>query len=146
MPGQYFEPTKGYPYDDAIARFEVVKSRGELKGMLWHQGEADSNSERAPKYEERLQTVFGNFRRDLGQADLPIVIGQLGSFAGKEWSDARRQVDAVHQEVAKADPRVGLVSAAGVESKADLVHFNAVSLDEFGERYAAAFRELMMSR
>ena len=55
------------------------------------------------------------------------------------------QVDQIHRSMTFADPRIGLVWAEGLKAKADLVHFDAASLDAFGKRYARAWRELEAS-
>jgi hypothetical protein len=144
-PGIYFEPTGGFPYDDAIARVRAVRSRGKLMGMLWHQGEADGNPGRVDHYAERLTELFARFRRDLVAPNLPIVMGQLGQFPGKPVKPERMRVNDIHRKVAADDPRITLVSSAGLSAKDDMVHFNASSLDEFGERYARAWRELQDS-
>ncbi|MDB4385543.1 sialate O-acetylesterase [Opitutaceae bacterium] len=141
-PGVYFEPTSGFPYDDAIARVRAVRSRGKLMGVLWHQGEADGNPGRIDHYARRLPELFARFRRDLGEPNLPIVMGQLGQFPGKLVKPERERANEIHREVAGNDPRIVLVSSAGLSAKDDMVHFNAASLDEFGERYARAWREL----
>lgn len=143
VPGAYFEPTDSHPYDDALARVEAVRERGELKGILWHQGEADSRPVLSSLYEARLKEVFARFRRDLGQADLPIVVGQLGEFDGRPWGPDRYRVDAVHRRLAYEDERIAFVSSAGLTALEDLVHFDAAGLDELGRRYAAAWIEMM---
>tara|TARA_B110000467_G_C17790799_1_gene199982 strand:- start:121 stop:300 length:180 start_codon:yes stop_codon:yes gene_type:complete len=55
------------------------------------------------------------------------------------------QVDQIHRSMTFADPRIGLVSAEGLKAKANLVHFDAASLDTFGQWYAQAWRELKAS-
>ncbi len=142
VPDAFFEATNSYPYDDALARVAAVRDRGELKGILWHQGESDARPERVEFYEERLRDLFGRFRRDLGDLDLPILVGQLGRFPGKPWSDGRVQVDAVHRAIAEADKNVGFVSAEGLSAKDDLVHFDSASLDQLGKRFAEAWEAL----
>ena len=44
QPTKYYEPTKSYPYDDALKRTKTAMQTGTLKGVLWHQGESDSDS------------------------------------------------------------------------------------------------------
>ena len=111
-------------------------------GVLWHQGEADSQPERAGSYRKRLESLIARFRQDLGNARLPFVLGQLGRFEGKDWDEAQAQVDAAHQAIAAGDPSIAFAEATGLTSNPDLVHFNAESLDEFGRRYARAWAEL----
>ena len=144
FPGEYFEGTQSLPYDDALARTKqaLALSGGQLMGVLWHQGESDSRPERVHDYAQSLASVFARLRADLGKPDLPIITGQLGQFSGAEWSEAKHAIDAIQQEVAAADPRVEWVRSDGLGSLADLIHFNATALDEFGERYAAAWVKL----
>ena len=140
--GAYFLPSKSYPFDDAVARTRAVMHRGELKAILWHQGEADSQPARVVHYEKRLKDLFAKFRREFGLKNLPIVVGQLGQFEGKVVSEARREVNLIHQRVAAADDFAAFVTAEGLTPKSDMVHFDAASLDEFGRRYAKALAEV----
>ncbi|GAB5562891.1 MAG: sialate O-acetylesterase [Synoicihabitans sp.] len=142
QPAVYFTPTDSFPYDDALARVRAVREKGILKGMLWHQGESDSPPARAIDYEQRLSELFARFRADLGVADLPILVGQLGQFPEKPWTPGRAQVDAAHQAIAQKDRWIEFVSSTGLGAKDDMVHFDAPALAEFGRRYAAAWQRL----
>lgn len=143
VPGAYFKSTNSHPYDDALARTRAVAPRGELKGILWHQGEADSHPGRSVHYERRLRELVDRFRNDLAVPELPMVIGQLGEFSGRPWTPDRYKVDAVHRRLAYEDPHIAFVSAAGITAKDDLVHFDSAGLDELGRRYARAWAEMM---
>ena len=66
------------------ARVEAVKKYGTIKGILWHQGEADTEPKLIPGYEERLRKIFTQLRSYCDNATLPIVIGELGSFSGNQ--------------------------------------------------------------
>ena len=48
--GKFYEPTKTYPYDDALKKTKIALQNGVLKGILWQQGESDSDSIRAKVY------------------------------------------------------------------------------------------------
>ena len=72
-------------------------------------------------------------------------MGQLGQFEGMEWSEARTKIDQIHRGIAERDGAVGFVSAEGLETKADRVHFNSAALDEFGRRYAAALEVIAVA-
>ncbi len=141
-PGQHYPPTNGHPYDDAITRAKVAMKTGTLKGILWHQGESDSNAEAAPLYEEKLYQLIARFRKDLNAPDVPFIAGQLGQFEGIPWDEARKQVDAAHQGLSDKIHRTAFVESKGLTHKGDKVHFDARSYRKFGERYAKAYREL----
>ncbi|MBD0255075.1 MAG: sialate O-acetylesterase, partial [Cytophagales bacterium] len=66
QPGAYYEPTRSYPYDDALRRAREAAKRGTLKGILWHQGESDSRPESIGTYLTNLEALIGRLRQDLG--------------------------------------------------------------------------------
>jgi hypothetical protein len=62
QPGGYYEQTKNYHYQEAIKRVQLAQQAGTLPGILWHQGESDSNPEQAAVYEQKLTQLIGRFR------------------------------------------------------------------------------------
>lgn len=142
VPGGIHEETGAYPWDEAIARASVAMQAGELKGILWHQGESDANNRAAPQYGANLRSLIERFRGTLNSPDLPFLIGQLGRFEARPWSAAWEQVDSVHQALPSHLANVGYVPSAGLTDNGDALHFNATSAREFGRRYASVYRGL----
>lgn len=142
QPGEKHDQTDSFPYDDALARSRRAMQAGTLKGILWHQGEGDCHPDAAAIYEQELTRLIARLRKDLDAPGVPFIIGQLGQFAGKPWSDAHRHVDAAHRAVAAADPHAAFVSSDRLTSLPDNLHFDAASQREFGKRYAAAYLSL----
>ena len=130
------------PYADAISRARAAMKHGTLKALLWHQGESDANPQSAPAYEQRLRALVLRFRRDLGAPELPVLIGQLGHFAGCPWTAAQAQVNAAQRALPAQLPNVAFVSSEGLNDAGDCVHFDAASARKLGRRYAAAYRLL----
>lgn len=141
-PGALYAETGAHPYDDAIRRARIAMRDGELKAILWHQGESDANPAAAPLYAERLRALVERFRADLGDPDLPVIVGQLGRFEGKPWSPAHEQVDAAHRALPIRLPGVRYVSAEGLGHKGDTLHFSAAAARALGRRYAEAYLAL----
>jgi hypothetical protein len=139
QPGVHFDKTDSYPYDDAISRTRRAMQDGTLSGILWHQGESDSNAEKAGDYKRNLIDTVERFRKDLDAPEVPFIIGQLGRFDAKPWTESRYKVNQAHAEVANEIPYVGFVSAWGLTSEEDNTHFNTDSLHEFGRRYAKRY-------
>ena len=134
-------------YAQALERARHALKDGVLKGILWHQGEGDSGTERlATTYGERLAQMVKDLRADLGAGEVPFVAGKLGEFlkrADKDgkpsfWPQVNEQIGAV----AKTIPRSAAVESASLQQKGDGVHFDTPSLREFGGRYAEAMRKL----
>jgi hypothetical protein len=131
-------------YENAVKMAKIALASGTLKGMLWHQGESDSDTpEKAQSYGARLAKMFENFRNDVGDPDLPIVVGQLGEFVTIKEAAT---VNAALEQVAKDVPHVAFVDSKGLTDKGDRLHFDAKSEGIFGERYAKAMLELLAAQ
>lgn len=130
----------------SLKRAKAALQNGTLKGIIWHQGESDSGrQETAESYAERLAKLVVDFRMDLDAADVPFVAGELGHFLAKErdgnpsfWPIVNQQINSLPKLV----PKTAVVSSAELKDKGDGVHFDSVSLREFGKRYAAAMQKL----
>jgi len=116
-------------YEKALQKARLAAESGVIEGMLWHQGESDSNTpEDATTYEARLTQMFRDFRADLGQPDLPIVV-----------------VKAAQKNMPNDLPHVGFANSDGLTHRGDHLHFNAASQAEFGKRYAAEMQKLQQA-
>jgi hypothetical protein len=138
-PGALDAATGTHPYDDALARARVARQSGTLKAILWHQGESDSREPQASAYAGRLRTLIERFRTDLGDPELPFLIGQLGRFERAPWGAAKTRVDSVHRALAAEMKNVAYVSSEGLKDRGDTTHFDSPSARELGRRYAAAY-------
>ena len=145
VPGATWYQTKGKPYDDAISRASLAMKDGVLKGILWHQGESDAGKT-AVIYQEKLTALIARLRKDLQAPDVPVLLGQLGPFRKEANDEGSRTLDNALRSVAKDDRNAAFVSAEGLTSNPDFVHFNAPSQREFGRRYAAAYWKLLDCR
>lgn len=140
-PGKSWDQTKSNPWDDAMVRAKQAMKDGTLKAILWHQGESDSNPKLAAAYEGKLTELIARFRAELHAPDLPFIIGQLGKFdaEGAPWSEGRIAVDRAQQAVAAKVPHVYFVSAEGLGSRGDKLHFSTAAAKALGQRYAEAY-------
>ena len=138
-PGALDPATKTHPYDDALARLRAAQKDGTLRAILWHQGESDATPALSVLYEAKLRALIARFRADAGDPNLPFVIGELGQFAAKPWTDDVRRVDSVHRAIAASVPNVAYVSSDGLRDKGDTLHFDAASQRDVRERYANAY-------
>jgi hypothetical protein len=142
-PAAVHSQTGSKPYDDAIERIRAVKAAGDLKAILWHQGENDSGEVATPDYEARLTTLIARLRAEVKNPALPVLIGQLGRFADAPWSASRTTIDAAHRRIALEIPNVAFVSSDRLVHKGDRVHFDSASARELGRRYAEAYRAML---
>lgn len=77
-------------YDEALSRIRQAMKFGTLKAIIWHQGESDSNNPEA--YMLKLQELIANFRKDLNNAKLPFLIGELAEWRINGTSEAFNQM------------------------------------------------------
>ncbi len=134
---ELWQPGRKY-YEEAVRRTKIAMKSGTLKGILWHQGEANSKTkEKAEGYEAALARVVEGFRRDLNAPDVPFIAGTLGDFLVEQKGQVTLSPLINEQIVALADklPRMGIVSTAGLAPGEDNLHFNAGSLRKMGVRY-----------
>lgn len=125
-------------YEEAVARAKAALSAApagsKIKGILWHQGEADNAVERSVMYARRLQTLVTNLRNDLGDPDLPFIAGEVG-----KWNNRGLNINPVIRDIRSYIPNSEWVSSDGLtsinEAKND-AHFDNLSQRAFGGRYA----------
>ena len=130
-------------YERALARARAASVHGEIKGMLWHQGESDARDPAIPEtYADRLAIMFGDLRRDLELPTLPIVVGQLGPFITANRYPYRDQIRAALASMPQRVAHLGFADSAGLRHMGDSLHFSTEAQRVFGARYAAAMLEL----
>jgi hypothetical protein len=150
VPGAYFADTNTHPYDDALARARLAQQTGTLAGIIWHQGETDSNPEKSTTYGPKLAALIARFRADLQAPNVPFVAGQLPAFQfTKTTPDGTTQpnpgaerVNAAVVALARTVPHYTYVSAAGTTDRGDHLHFDARSARLLGQRYARAMQQM----
>lgn len=132
-------------FQKAVERAQIAVKNGQLKGILWHQGEAsDGDRNLAEAYGADLAEVVAGFRKALGMPNLPFVAGELGEYRythGGEPSFAPIVNEQI-KELPKKVPFTAVVSSKGLKDKGDGRHFDSPSLREFGKRYSEAFLAL----
>ena len=140
-PIRVWEPDSVYlnvfhPYNDAIARTKLAMQTGVLKGILWHQGEADNVQSASKLYLEKLKILVERLRTDLDQPGLPFVAGEIGYFNKRDF------INAVINQLPRHVLNTAVVSAKDLNHKGDSIHFNTASARELGKRYAVEMKKL----
>ncbi len=137
-------------YTEAIRRTRAAQKIGTLKGVLWHQGEA--NSRRPAEYLAKLQALVANLRADLHAPDLPFVAGQIYDGPvddgpvddGPVHQGEKGGGEPINAEIARlpqTTPHTAVASSAGL-TVMDRWHFDAASMKTLGARYAEAMLTL----
>jgi len=133
-----------YLYDNLIKRARKAAKSGKIIGLIWHQGESASASGRSVGYQAKMDTLFRRIRKDLDNPELPIVAGEIGYFLSKrtdcpEWQKVNESIVGLKNSLSKFD----VVTADGLTSNPDNLHFSAAAQRELGKRYAGIFYQLV---
>lgn len=127
----------------AITEAKFAMENSELTGILWHQGESDSMNGKYKVYYQKLLSIMKAFREELNAPNIPIIIGGLGDFLGKEgFGKNCTEYNFINQELQKfafEQDNCYFVTAEGLTSNPDGIHIDAISQRKFGLRYFAAF-------
>lgn len=139
--GGYHDQTKSYPYDEALKRARIAMQTGQLKGIIWHQGESDSEPGKAEMYAKKLKELITIMRKELNAPDLPVVVATLPDFYANRVPEAAK-VNQALQELPAQMPHTACISTADLTHKGDTIHFDSPSARELGRRYAKAMQTL----
>ncbi len=135
---QYYEPTKSYPYDDAIRRTKIAMQSGTLKGILWQQGESDSNPAGIKLYDKKLKSLIKRLRKDLHAKNVPFLAGTMGAFYIVKNPDAEN-INKIITQLPSQVKNTAVVSGANLSHKGDETHFDGASARTLGKRYAEVY-------
>jgi iduronate 2-sulfatase len=142
-PSHGLNDPKGHMYEgfeqavpQAIQALQALGHSVEIRGMIWHQGEADSSASSA-QYQAKLTEFIQTVRQDLGYSNLPFLIGELESFPG---SRDRTAVRTAQIAVASAMDFVEFVPSTGLPVQSDENHFTSAGVIELGLRFASTMQ------
>ncbi|WP_406686542.1 sialate O-acetylesterase [Rossellomorea vietnamensis] len=134
---------QGTLFRHALSEARFALETSEICGILWHQGESDSHQSLHKTYYEKLSLIIETLRNELNLQDVPLIIGELGHFLGKEgfgkYSSEYQEINKELRRSAHEQPNCYFVSAEGLTANPDGIHLNAISQRKFGFRYFEAF-------
>ena len=120
-------------YDEAVRRTRQALEYGELKAILWHQGESDSDSVRVASYLPKLAGFVASLRSDLGVGEeIPFIAGQI-----QPRHENAGLFNPVIARIGEVVPNSFCVSSEGLATLPDNLHFTREAQLELGRRYAA---------
>jgi len=137
-------PAKNDPgafYDQTLkaAHEKIGDKKPKTITFLWMQGERDAKEKLSAAYEESMNTLIANLRKDLGAPEMNFVIGRLSDFSTADHWEAVR---AAQVKVAEDDPRGSWVDTDDTNNKVknskpnNDLHYTTDGYDLFGKRLA----------
>lgn len=130
-------------FKNAVIQAGFAMQDSELIGILWHQGESDSYGGGYQTYYKKLQVIIESLRKELNAFEVPLIIGGLGDYLGKNGFGLNcTEYELVNEQLlkfAREQENSCFVTAEGLTPNPDGIHMDAVSQRRFGVRYYEAF-------
>lgn len=128
-------------YDETLkaARASIAAKKPKTITFLWMQGERDAKEKLSAAYEESMNTLIANLRKDLSVPEMNFVIGRLSDYSTSEHWEAVRSAQV---KVATGDPRGSWVDTDDTNNKVKKgkphndLHYTKEGYDLFGQRLA----------
>ena len=123
-------------FKNAVIQAGFAMQDSELIGILWHQGESDSYAGAYQTYYKKLQVIIESLRKELNAFEVPLIIGGLGDFLGKNGFGLNcTEYELVNEQLlkfAREQENSCFVTAEGLIPNPDGIHMDAVSQRRFG--------------
>lgn len=133
-------------FSEAVRRCKEGMNYGTLKGILWHQGCADSSRSKRESYLKRLAPMVKALRHELGVGEeVPFIAGELAY-----WRSSAAAFNKMIHGITEAVPNSAWVSAEGcgplkpesLKTKSPDPHFSRDGQLLLGKRYAEKMIEI----
>ncbi|MGJ8734646.1 MAG: sialate O-acetylesterase [Cellulophaga sp.] len=125
-------------YNEAVSQTKKALKYGVLKGIIWHQGEA--NASRYNTYMSKITELITALRQDLQMPDLAFVAGQLSSDKPQ-----RNNFNKMILELPDNVKNTGVALTEGLTT-IDSTHFDSASQRLLGKRYAEEMLKLIRKK
>ena len=128
----------------AVSEAKFAMENSELIAILWHQGESDGRSKKYKNYYHKLNILVNSLRKELGDLEVPFIVGGLGNYLGKSgFGRSCVEYDLINQELLKYvenNRNCYFVTGEKLYPNPDGIHINAESQRRFGIRYFKAYQ------
>ena len=128
---------------------ELKGTNYKILGLLWMQGESDTNKEiTATSYQQNLENLIAAYRKELDLENLPFVIGQVNVLPRK-YKEGSGQVRAAMELVSKEDKFVEIIKTSlnpnwlDYPKHSDNLHYNSEGQKRLGIAFAHKLSSLL---
>lgn len=128
----------GPMYEHAMAIVDTLQAESEVVAIFWMQGERDARiPEAGVDYYANLEHLIASLRRDLGNPDIPFIMGRVNAPA--ERYPALEDVRNAQFRAAEELHHVILVDTDDLSKWPDNLHYDTHGVLEMGKRFAEAY-------
>jgi hypothetical protein len=135
-------------YEEALRRAKLALQttapvEARIRGVIWLQGEANTNPQELPLHAERLRAMIGALRADLALPELPFIACTIGEMKPEPLLTNLKAMNDIQLALPKSVPHTACVDARDLKTHiGDAVHFDTAAQNEIGKRFAAKFIEI----
>lgn len=119
-------------YEQTVLQVKKALEYGELKGIIWHQGEG--NQSHAERYMAQLKRLVNDLRKDLEAKDVLFVAGEIG-----KWRSSSIKINNVIRSIPHKMKHAAYAAADSLtplKGDSSNPHFDTRSQLILGKRYA----------
>jgi len=128
----------GPMYQHAMAIVDTLQAASEVAAIFWMQGERDARiPEAGVDYFVNLEHLIASLRRDLGNPDIPFIMGRVNAPA--ERYPALKDVRDAQFRAAEVMRNVVLVDTDNLTKLPDNLHYDTGGVMEMGSLFATAY-------
>ncbi|KAG2663581.1 hypothetical protein I3760_16G038400 [Carya illinoinensis] len=121
-------------YNQLVDRARAAReSGGNIRALLWYQGESDCGEQDSMLYKGRLEKFFNDVRQDLNSPDLPIILVVISAGEGNFLRNVRDAQLSINLK------NVVHVDAMGLTLLPDRLHLDTKSAVNIGQKLADSF-------
>lgn len=89
--------------------------------------------------------MISAMREELGNPEMPVIVGEPGRFIKKHESGRYKYIDIITdilKELPKVIPCCGFAGSEGLTDRGDGLHFDSASYRILGKRYFEEFKKI----
>ncbi len=123
-------------YQQMIKRALAASAQGQIRGLLFYQGENDAEGKNTDHYNDwdiQFERFVMDVRKDLHNDTLPVVFAEIGKGNGIYWQKVKKCQEKVDINL------VSMIKTDDIENKKGSVHFTTKGYIEIGNRFADKF-------
>ena len=126
-------------YGGMLRRVRAVG--GKVKGLLWYQGESETNPQAATVFFENFKGLVAAIREDFGQPDLPFYYVQIGRYVNDDNAGYWNTIQELQRQAEAAIPASAMAAAIDLPLD-DGIHLSSAAHKRMGVRMANLARGL----
>ena len=129
----------GNPYARLVEMAKIAQKDGEIKGILLHQGESNTND---TLWTKKVKLVYDNLLKDLNlkAESTPLLAGEV---VNADQGGICASMNKIIATLPETIPNSYVISSSGCPDVADNLHFSAEGYRILGKRYAVKMLEIM---